>query len=150
WGEHARRVRPIWLCTARRAHQQAITTLHPGSPGMRAIRRRKMTPQERGVLSASFSAYVHFWRNAAASALILATSGAECLRERRGDDDISECVAFEAGERTSPADIREQWGSREQRWEEGQELFRVDDGEGEINSALRLAELPLEDGFSLE
>ena len=50
---------------------------------------------------------------------------------------------------TSPAEIREQWDRREQLWDYGQALLRVDDEDGEID-LWRLADLLLEDGFSLE
>ena len=75
--------------------------------------------------------------------------GAEFIREQRGDYDISATVAFEAGWWTYTADIRYQWDAREQIREYGQEVLRVDYEEGEIN-LWRLADLLLEDGFSLE
>ena len=63
---------------------------------------------------------------------LLDSSGEECIREQRGDYALSAKVVFEEGWLTSTADIREQWDRREQLWEEGQELLRVDDEEGEI------------------
>jgi hypothetical protein len=42
------------------------------------------------------------------------------------------------------------WALRDQLWEEGQVVLRMDDEDGEIDLALRLADLLLEDGFVLE
>ena len=76
--------------------------------------------------------------------------GAECIREQRGDAAPSATVAFEEGWWTSTAEIHYRWDPREQLWEYGQEQLQVDDEEGKIDSALRLADLLLEDGFFLE
>jgi hypothetical protein len=63
---------------------------------------------------------------------VLNCDGAECLRAQQGDDTLCARIALEAGWWTSPADIGSQWDRREQLWDYGQELLRVDDEEGDI------------------
>ena len=80
---------------------------------------------------------------------MLDSYGAEFLRAQQGDAALGACVAFEEGWWTYTAEMRYQWDRREQLWEYGQELLRVDYEEGDI-TLWRLADLLLEDGFALE
>jgi hypothetical protein len=63
---------------------------------------------------------------------MLDDDGAECIREQQGDAALSAKVAFEEGGWTYTAQMYYQWDRREQLWEYGQELLRVEYEEGDI------------------